>query len=200
VAERSSRDRLIEAAIELFAANGFERTTVGEIEGAAGFTPRGGTMYKHFASKDELLRAAIDEHVRVTEGMRTVADLLPLGHVGAETTLWVRYLLAELSRHRALTTLIEKEGARYPIIAERFWQEIARPGYQLGADVLNQQLNKDQPGQWDHEALSVVLLGAVINYRRAQWTFGETPLEVSEERLQQVIRQFMEVLTASGRG
>ncbi len=130
--------------------------------------------------------------------MRKLVDLLPLGHRGAETTLWVRYLLAELERHRNLTTLIEKEGERYPIIAGRFWEEIGEPGYQLGANVLSQQVNKQGREPWDCDALSVVLLGAVINYRRAQWTFGETPLEVSEERLERVVRLLVERVAGEG--
>lgn len=192
--EASSRERLIDAAIALFAAKGFEATTVGDIEGAAGFTPRGGTMYKHFSSKEELLGAALDHHVLITSSQRSLVDLLPLGDVGAETTLWVRYLLAELERHRDVTTLIEKEGGRSPVIADRFWDEIGQPGYQLGVDLFGQEIPETHGEPWDLEALSAVLLGAVVNYRRAQWTFGQAPLDVSEERLERVIRRLMEMV------
>lgn len=195
--EASSRERLIDAALALFAAKGFEATTVGDVEGAAGFTPRGGTMYKHFSSKEELLQAALDHHVLITSSLRSLVDLLPLGDVGAETTLWVRYLLAELERHRDVTTLIEKEGGRSPVIADRFWDEIAQPGYQLGVDLFGKEILESRQEPWDLDALSVVLLGAVVNYRRAQWTFGHAPLDVSEERLERVIRRLME-LVATG--
>jgi AcrR family transcriptional regulator len=48
-------DRLVAVAARLFAARGFERTSVQEIVDAAGVTK--GAMYHYFASKDDLLQA-----------------------------------------------------------------------------------------------------------------------------------------------
>lgn len=77
-----------------------------------------------------------------------------------------------------------------------FWDEIAEPGYRLGAQLLDRQLNKHGPGGWDTDALAVILIGAVVNVRRAQWTFGQLALDVSEERLTQVIGRVLEALAA----
>ena len=61
-----TRDRLLDAAVELFAERGYTETTVGDIEEAAGLVPRAGAMYKHFASKDELALYLFERcHVRV---------------------------------------------------------------------------------------------------------------------------------------
>ena len=49
----SSRERILEAARQLFAAKGFGETSVDEIADLAGVAK--GTIYTHFASKDELL-------------------------------------------------------------------------------------------------------------------------------------------------
>lgn len=46
-------ERLIEAALDLFAEKGFEATSVQDVVDAAGVTK--GAMYHYFASKDELL-------------------------------------------------------------------------------------------------------------------------------------------------
>jgi len=191
VSEPTARDRLITAALTLFAENGYTRTTVGEIEAAAGFTPRGGTLYKHFTGKDELLQAALDRHVRDVTRSRPIVDLLPLEDPHAETVLVMRYLLRELASHRELQALIEKEGAHYPYLAQRFWDEIAEPGYRLSASMLDRQLNTDGTHLWDAEALAVILVGAVVNYRRGQWTFGTIPLDVDEERLVQALAQLV---------
>ena len=43
------------AALPLFARQGFRGTSVGEIEAAAGLSPRSGALYKHFASKRDVL-------------------------------------------------------------------------------------------------------------------------------------------------
>ena len=183
--------------MRLFASRGYERTTVGEIEAEAGFAARGGTLYKHFASKEALLEAALDRQIQEVAGTRAIADLLPLGDLRAETTLMFRYLFVELSRYRDITALIEKEGASAPALGRRFWDEIAEPGYRLCAQILDRQLNQDGPGGWDAEALAVVLIGAVVNVRRAQWTFGKLALGVEEERLVQVIGRLLVALARS---
>ena len=47
------RQRILAAAVKLFAERGFDATTVQEVVAAAGVTK--GALYHHFASKDELL-------------------------------------------------------------------------------------------------------------------------------------------------
>jgi AcrR family transcriptional regulator len=54
-----TRARLLEAAATVFARRGYERASVEEIAETAGFTK--GAVYAHFASKDELFLAMVDE-------------------------------------------------------------------------------------------------------------------------------------------
>jgi AcrR family transcriptional regulator len=74
-----TRRRLIEAAFEVVAARGFHAATVDQISEAAGVST--GALYANFKSKDDLLFAAFDEHLRwFSEGLETVvkaADLAP---------------------------------------------------------------------------------------------------------------------------
>jgi AcrR family transcriptional regulator len=51
-AERT-RARILTAALELFATDGYEKTTVAQIASAAGVTEM--TFYRHFGTKDQLL-------------------------------------------------------------------------------------------------------------------------------------------------
>jgi AcrR family transcriptional regulator len=51
-----TRKRLLQAAAALFARNGLNGTTLGEIAGAAGLTAP--AIYNHFSSKDDLFIAA----------------------------------------------------------------------------------------------------------------------------------------------
>jgi AcrR family transcriptional regulator len=56
--EPNSRGRLAQAALALYAEQGFEQTTVAEIAGAAGLTER--SFFRHFADKREPLFAGMD--------------------------------------------------------------------------------------------------------------------------------------------
>src|SRR5271157_3856642 len=72
-----TRERLLDAALLLFAEQGYGRTSVGQIESAAGLVPRSGGMYRHFSSKAELLRAAVEREIQATEGF--AQQLLTVG-------------------------------------------------------------------------------------------------------------------------
>jgi AcrR family transcriptional regulator len=183
-ATKTTRERLLDAGIQLFAERGFHGTTVGDIEAAAGLTPRSGALYKHFHSKAELLEAAVERHIFEVRTMGNVVDLMPLGDLRAELTLLARWILAELERERDLMLVLEKDGDELPKLRERFYSEVGEVGYHLGVEYVRRFL-KDVPklNGIDEEALAVIALGAIMTHRRCEWTFGRTPLNFDDERL-----------------
>src|SRR5262245_23970473 len=63
-APRSPRaEEVLAHAMRLFAERGYSRTSVADIQKAAGMRPGSGALYKHFASKEALLEAGIDRFV-----------------------------------------------------------------------------------------------------------------------------------------
>lgn len=69
--------RILDAAVEVIAENGYFQSPVSAIAARAGVAD--GTVYLYFKSKDELLRTAIDAHfarfhARVEERFRTLDD------------------------------------------------------------------------------------------------------------------------------
>lgn len=79
----NARGRLEEAALELYAVQGFDATTVAQIAERAGLTER--TFFRHFADKREVLfsgqTALTDSMVAAVAGMP--AGTAPLDAVGA---------------------------------------------------------------------------------------------------------------------
>src|SRR6202007_2080159 len=59
----SGRDRLLAAALKLFADRGYAATSVADIQRASGLAPGSGALYKHFGSKRELLEAAVAHRI-----------------------------------------------------------------------------------------------------------------------------------------
>lgn len=177
----STRDRLLDAALSLFAADGFAGTSVGDIEKAAGFVKRGGTLYKHFSSKPEVLAALIERHAAAIGGAGQLADLLPLGELRAELTLVARFALAELDAEEQIHRVLDKEGHRAAAARDRMLEEVLEPGYRGLADLFRRWLG-DHAEDVDADALVTILVGGLVNLRRNRWTFGRVPLGVDDER------------------
>jgi len=85
VAATQTRERLLQAAAEVFAERGYDGTRVADIATAAGVS--NGALYAHFGSKAELLVAALHTHGRrlLTEMLaadpeRSVTEILV--HIG----------------------------------------------------------------------------------------------------------------------
>ncbi|CAN1600008.1 TetR/AcrR family transcriptional regulator [Pseudomonas mediterranea] len=57
----SARGRLLQSAAHLFRNKGFERTTVRDLASAVGI--QSGSIFHHFKSKDEILRAVMEETI-----------------------------------------------------------------------------------------------------------------------------------------
>lgn len=70
-----TRQRLLEAAIRRFAADGYRRTSVSDIARDAGLTPA--ATYAYFPSKDALFRAAVDEDAAALIEQATPPELVP---------------------------------------------------------------------------------------------------------------------------
>lgn len=138
---------------------------------------------------------AVARHVDRVRALRRTADLLPLGEFGSELTLLMRSLLIELEEERLITLLLEKEGDFLPQLRDRFYESLVEPGYRDAAALLQRAVGAGST--WDVEALSVVVVGALVNAVRNRWTFGATVLDVSDERLVHTLVQLLEVVTAS---
>ena len=72
----TTRARLLEAALQVFAEKGLKRVTVDDLVGAAGFTR--GAFYSNFASIDEVFFAVFeDQSRRMMATVRETIDAIP---------------------------------------------------------------------------------------------------------------------------
>jgi len=176
-----TKQRLLDAGVRLFSEKGFRETTVGDIEAAVGLQPRRGALYRHFHSKEALLQAALEQHLESIADSGPAFEPLPLVDRRAEALAMGRWLLAELDREQPIVRILEQDGDRLLALRDSFRRSLVDAGYVMTAGMVQRWLG-DTAGTVDVEAVSTVLLGALVNYRRSTWTFGTSPLGIDDER------------------
>jgi AcrR family transcriptional regulator len=181
-ARETTRDRLVTAAMRLFAEHGYAGTTVGQIEAAAGLAPRSGALYQYFDGKRDLLDAAVERHAESLDQMQAATDLMPLGDLRAELTLMARWNLQDLRRRRDLYRFIRREGDRFPELLATVYEKIGREPLQRTADYLRERFREAGVEEPDTEALVVVMVQTMSTYVSHADVYGAPPLDVDEER------------------
>ncbi len=180
---KSTRERLLDCALGSFAERGYEATTIGEIEAAAGLVPRSGALYKHFPSKRALIDAALAERFGAIEAIDERLALMPQGDLRAELEVAARLTLGELERERDLCRLVMKEGDRFPEIAAAFHAGIVARGHGIAVAWLRARAATLGLEIADVEALAQVMTDALVGYVLQQNIFGPGAVAVSRERV-----------------
>ena|SRR5437764_13780917 len=177
-----TRQRIVDAAVELFSTQGFARTTVGQIEAAAGLTPRAGGFYRHFASKaavlEEALRARTERVERVIAGL----DDGPLGDLRAELKVFGRVAMRELDAEADLLRIVMKEGDQFPELRGEFFDRFPRRGYGAALTWLRRALESRAAEVDDPESLAAVIFGGLVHLHLMEVTFDRAPPGTDRER------------------
>lgn len=200
VATETTRDRLVTAGMRLFAERGFRGTTVGDIEAAAGLTPRSGALYRHFPSKQAVLEAGLAEQLEMMERTRdALAGLLPLGEMRSELTLLARGALRLGATARDVIRILEQDGDWLPEIRDRMRQRLFDDAFRYAAGLLGERLSRHGVHGWNVDALAAVMGSALVGYLRAQLTFGAPPLGIDEDTfVATLVELLMGALDTSG--
>jgi AcrR family transcriptional regulator len=177
--EASTRDRIVSAAIQLFAERGFRGTTVGDIEAAAGLSPRAGGFYKHFASKEEVLEAGIERRVTELETMRPALETMSFDDLRAGLEMVARWALGELAAEMPLIKIVQKEGDRVPELVAEVHERIVARGHRDAEELVIRIMGDAATGR--EAAFAAVLLDALVGYRLERTMFGRPANQVAKE-------------------
>ena len=192
--KRDTRERLLDAAMKLFAERGYAATTVGDIERAAGLAPRSGALYKYFAGKDELLTAALARELEVVQELGPVIEGLPPEGLREQLTLLARWNLESLSRREALNRFLARDADRLPpALRKKLYQGLVARPFDRIADLLRENLPAARDGRLDPEALALVFVQSMAGYRNMRALFGKVAGDVDDERF---VRTWVEVALA----
>ena len=181
-AERGTRERILDAAMDLFGRQGYRATRVAEIEEAAGLRPGAGGLYRHFDSKRSLLEAGLR---RQFAGGRELLDLLDPqelrdGSPVERLIAVARAGLRRLQEERDLNRLLVRDLAAFPDLL----QEVRDRELRRVHTAVSGWLDSQYGGRSAEEvrALAAVLMGAVSHYWIMADIFGGPhPLDVDED-------------------
>jgi AcrR family transcriptional regulator len=174
--------RLLDAAMRLFAEKGYDRTTVGEIQEAAGLTFGSGALYKHFATKEAVLAAGVDRFVEAARSERQVLtglDEVPL----ADGLRAIGELAMSVFEQ-------EKDGLRiawrdldnFPELQERVRSDRIRATFDDFSSWLRRQADLGRLVIEDSQATAAVALSSLAFFQLLKHLMHDTPGGVSEER------------------
>ncbi len=185
---RATRDRIIETATRLFADQGIRATTVAQIEAQVGLRPGSGGLHRHFATKNDLVRAVLD--AQLTQAERDVEAALRLGPtdpddpVGSLTQLG-RLMLDHANAHREIALIMLRESATLPpdVLDEHHRRNFDITYSTVAASLRNHDERLRGALGLDPDALAYLLLAPLIYFRLIEWAMGEPILELDDDRL-----------------
>jgi AcrR family transcriptional regulator len=181
MATRPTRDRLLDAAMRLFAAKGFRATTVGDIEEEAGLVPRRGALYRHFPSKEAVFQACLKRWIAEVTGFpSTVEAVLPLDDVRSELTVIARGSLHLLARQGDLFRFLARDAIDFPELVARVHDDLVTVGYRQLSAWFRSRLRTAGAPTKDADALAAVALSSLAHYRQDEFVYGAPPGDVGE--------------------
>lgn len=177
-------ERILDAAKQCFAAKGFAGTTIADIEAAAGYTPRSGGIYRHFPSKVAILEAVIDNELAAnSREILDVPDPDPDTEPGEVLEQVIRRGLAQLDRQSDLMRIVFRDLDQFDHLLAKVRSGLTDATYRDFADRLAAAHAAGAIPELDFEAVAVLAIGPVVDFKIKQHLLGYTPLDLDEERL-----------------
>jgi AcrR family transcriptional regulator len=179
----ATRDRIIDAAMELFSEHGYRGTSITRIEQAAGLSPGAGGIYHHFPSKEALLTAGVQRQLSRLTALRDIRRLFSnLGDLRTELTIAARYVLAELDQEAQLLRLLASEARHGPRILTDAVAQVVDLTYREFAEWIT-----DRSGSLvsaaQADAIATIGLGALISARLLPNLLGTAPSRVDDNAI-----------------
>ncbi|MFT7653517.1 MAG: AcrR family transcriptional regulator [Limisphaerales bacterium] len=104
----NTKDRILQAAADLFLELGYQKTSIARIETAAGLVPRAGAFYRHFEGKQALLVELAKTFVSETPEDFGLDRLTDFGDTRAELIAVARKYEEAAVRQQPYARLIEE--------------------------------------------------------------------------------------------
>lgn len=154
------REEIQQAAMRLFARQGYMRTTTKEIAQEAGIAE--GTIYKHFASKQDILFAfsvptIVHSLVDLLDRLGDADDLTILrAIIGNRFALWEQW--------RDVMRAVLSEALFNAELAEAFYQQIGRKGLEMLEEYLTRRIREGAFRPLNVPVISRSFIGLILTH------------------------------------
>ncbi|MEJ2679024.1 MAG: TetR/AcrR family transcriptional regulator [Gemmatimonadota bacterium] len=177
----ATRQRLMDAAEELFGRSGFHATSVTDITRQAGVAQ--GTFYLYFESKDEVFRVLVRDlshrlRLAIARDTAGVTGRLAVEEAG------LRSFLRFASEHRDLYRIVFESQFIDPDVFRWYYERLAE-GYARG---LAAAMDAGEIRRLDPETVAYALMGAA-HFMGMRWVVWEN--EEAPELVLESLRQFI---------
>jgi AcrR family transcriptional regulator len=173
------RDELVDAAMRLFGERGYAATSVADIQLACGLTAGSGALYKHFASKRDLLSEGVHRYVA---GMEKSASELIAGlpdDPRSALTAIAQAVTAAMAGDHAVIRVGLRDLEQFPDLLDVLWEGLLVALYREVTDWLTAQQARGHVAVADPAATAAVLVASLTYYRVLQALIGHPPGDIA---------------------
>ena len=186
------RKQLLRVAVESFARNGFSGTKTKDIAAAAGVSEA--ILFRHFASKEDLYHAILDEKEATMGGDRWFAELNELAQRRDDRGLFqhvARQLIRSFREDVAFHRLLLYASLEGHLLADLFHERFGLP---MG-DFLSRYIAlRQQEGTFRECEPGVAVMfaiGSIVHYAMARHVLGADKFAIDEEV---IVDRFVELV------
>jgi AcrR family transcriptional regulator len=162
-----TRDRILDVAFDMFVNEGFGGTAIIEVERRVGLKPGTGSFYRHFRSKEDLLRAAVAREVtRCAAEIAATHEAPPSFDDPRDARVHeLQGWLHDIQHFHRLFRLLLSDGDRFPEVREAI--AAARPAAFEGPTA-------------ERSSTDAVATAALLGYQLLGYAWDEPYLNLGE--------------------
>jgi AcrR family transcriptional regulator len=184
----STRQRILQASLEMFATRGFAGTDIVDIESAVGLTPGSGGFYRHFKNKQDVLEAVIETELERIHAYHQTLEVLPPRHEpDLEVTDRIARMLDMLWEMRHFMEVIAHDNARFPELLSRIRSAMGDGGVAIDAADLSRLMDAGALPRRPPDVVATIMLMAAVGYTRTAMLFGRPVADVDRDEFARVL-------------